>query len=553
MREESPRDEVGHPRSDALDSPNADGSDHPDAEVSGEPPEPAAVWRRSDGDTDPPLYRFCACDLSWRDDDADGPEPRDDDPPVRYCSGVVRWLLKRTPLMVALLLVVHLSFAQLLPDHTNPLDALALGVSGWVLLGGIAWAVILAGLLYAVGVGPSRESYDAYLTLSLLIVLGVGTATAVLLSAGAETAVFTDPPVEEWPPADTEHHYLEGFGFLLLLLLGGSLVYDGMLRTESMFTNLDRKRGVVVEETSGAYATFRSRLAEALAHDARKAVNDRFGIERRLGRDPDPTTDGYRPVYTSYLFAVVFLLPFFLSRLGVETTVEPEALVSLATTEPIILLNVVPTYVANFLIVVVFFQFLVLITFFNRLLTNHGPPAAVDDGNGGDATNRSNEANTADRAAEDADGEDDHPAFSLRYDPDHVDGYGGFKDIGRFATRVNMLLVLGGFYCAYRIYVWGLPTRPPVAETSSFLVWSVLFLGPLLVYAIAVLVWLYFSFWQIHRAMRRGKQRYFERHVDGESRLSEHREAPTWPVDGRLFVSLLSLDALPLLSLLPLI
>ncbi len=43
----------------------------------------------------------------------------------------------------------------------------------------------------------------------------------------------------------------------------------------------------------------------------------------------------------------------------------------------------------------------------------------------------------------------------LVYKPFHPDEHGGFHDLGQFATRINMILVITGGYVAYRFVVEG--------------------------------------------------------------------------------------------------
>jgi hypothetical protein len=171
-------------------------------------------------------------------------------------------------------------------------------------------------------------------------------------------------------------------------------------------------------------------------------------------------------------------------------------------------------------IVVLTVQFVLLVRFLNELLRDDG-----DDG------------------------------IYLQYLPGHEDDSGGFRDFGRFVTRVNSLLVLGGVYLAYRLHVQG--SRDPfgpAGETAisawDSLLWTVSYVLPVVVYALVIGVWIYFSFWQLHRKMVRDKRRaiHQERPGDGRSRedlttLQTYREAPEWPINERLLVTVLSVDA----------
>ena len=222
---------------------------------------------------------------------------------------------------------------------------------------------------------------------------------------------------------------------------------------------------------------------------------------------------------TAYIFSVLFVTPFYLFW-----TFEPLR----GTAAPLLaraMRNLVPA-VLDFFLVVVFFQFLVLIAFFNHLLTVHG----IDS--------------------------DDTTPFTLQYSPGHPDGYAGFRDLGRFATRVNVILVVGGVYLAYQLSVYGWATYPghDAGVTIPLVSWAVTNLLPLVVYVLAVVLWLYLSFWQLHRTMRRGRVRALERRARTSTDIDpELRDGPVWPIDNRLLVSILSMDLLPLVTLLPFI
>jgi hypothetical protein len=179
-----------------------------------------------------------------------------------------------------------------------------------------------------------------------------------------------------------------------------------------------------------------------------------------------------------------------------------------------------------------FFQFHILVKYFTRLLTEHSP---YEDSRG--------------------------DGFTLQYQPDHPDGYAGFRDLGRFATRVNTILFFGGIYTAYWIYAGGLPNLPldgGVAMTPEFLVWAFHYLSLLLIYVFTVVVWLYASFWQIHKAMRTGRERRIEMAMpddpDGDLPPDKRdlKQAPVWPINTRSLSGILIGDMIPLLSLLPL-
>lgn len=230
-------------------------------------------------------------------------------------------------------------------------------------------------------------------------------------------------------------------------MLGGYLVYEGMLRTENTFWDLHEKRPSIIDGKDG-YESFREDFEAALEAEFQLPLSEQIGGP---GRWSIPAAE---------FFSLVLVIPLFAVGLQAEQG-HPFIAGVMA--------------VLDFFLVVVFFQFLVLIEYFNVLLQEHGPLADPD-------------------------------SFRLKYVPFHPDGYAGFREFGQFSTRVNSLLVVGGLYVVYRLYVVGVPTFPDAnAETIRSVAWSVSHLVPLVGYVIAVILWLYFSFWQVHEAMRGGR------------------------------------------------
>ena len=83
----------------------------------------------------------------------------------------------------------------------------------------------------------------------------------------------------------------------------------------------------------------------------------------------------------------------------------------------------------------------------------------------------------------------------LRYQPFHPDEHGGFRDLGRFATRINVILVVAGGYVVYRFSAEGMVNFPTAGFGSSLnaLTWVLLYVGPIVAYVFLVLFWLYHS------------------------------------------------------------
>ncbi len=165
--------------------------------------------------------------------------------------------------------------------------------------------------------------------------------------------------------------------------------------------------------------------------------------------------------------------------------------------------------------------------------------------------------------------------IGLHYEPFHIDGYGGFRDFGLFATRINIILTLAGLYLPYRLYIIGgleFPSEGLAGFTDPLVltIWFISFLGPVMAYAAGAAAWGYYSFWSMHVKMERDKQ-LLARRFQGERGNWEldrtpstgdtiddfeeckgpawgaFRDAPTWPLDVNKMLSLISGNAVPLL------
>lgn len=464
------------------------------------------VWRRWTGERDVSLAGYCRL---W-----DGPpplppfgraRPEGREPPLEYVPPVARWALRHTPLLVLAVVVFDVLIRadwtvlrgvdQLVQAVTTPT------VAGIALLF-LAWLVLLVVLVRLVVITPDRTA-----ALQAVIVYGL----AIGLSAGLVIGIYAALPGARLPvDAGVEAAVLDfPWHFHWMLFFGGMLVYDGMLRTENMFTRLHEKEPAVIDAPDAYRATFVEQLQRQLDH----SIGVPAWMRARIPGLPVPE------VPTAYVFSIIFVAPFYLFW-----TLEP-----LRGTAPPLWIravrNLVPA-VLDFFLVVVFFQFLVLIAFFNHLLTVHGIEP--------------------DRKA----------AFGLQYSPGHPDDFAGFRDLGRFATRVNVILVVGGVYLAYQLSLHGWATYPgyDTGVTITLVSWAVTNLLPLVVYVLAVVFWLYLSFWQLHRSMRRGRVRAVERRARTAGDIDpELREGPVWPIDNRLLVTVLSMDLLPVVTLLPFI
>lgn len=153
----------------------------------------------------------------------------------------------------------------------------------------------------------------------------------------------------------------------------------------------------------------------------------------------------------------------------------------------------------------------------------------------------------------------------LEYQPFHPDEHGGFRDLGRFATRVNVVLFVAGAYVAYRFYAEGVVQLSGGAVSSPLgaVTWWLFFVGPVVAYVCLVVFWLYHSFFRLHRTMKEGRQRRIEelqrkaRDENGEPSKQfadlerdvppwqSLQDAPTWPISRQSLLGIVVVDALP--------
>jgi hypothetical protein len=156
----------------------------------------------------------------------------------------------------------------------------------------------------------------------------------------------------------------------------------------------------------------------------------------------------------------------------------------------------------------------------------------------------------------------------LVYKPFHPDEHGGFRDLGRFATRINMILVITGGYVAYRFVVEGVYYfgYGGFESTMGMVTWTISYVVPLLAYLAFVLFWLYHSFWKLHQRMERGRRKRVEKRqrearetvdtpseefadpdIDAQA-WEALNSAPTWPIKRQGLVGIVAVDLLPVLA-----
>lgn len=150
----------------------------------------------------------------------------------------------------------------------------------------------------------------------------------------------------------------------------------------------------------------------------------------------------------------------------------------------------------------------------------------------------------------------------LTYEVYHPDGQSGYRDFGKFVTRVNLLLVITGIYAVYRLYVHGLRAAPSdilsaADPTIAAVLWMLNFGGPVLIYPFFIGVWLYYSVWQIHLRMIRERERtYIEKtdRFDTDTDWQIRTDGSVWPFNSTQLHSLLYGHLWPIiLTFLPLL
>ncbi len=477
-------------------------------------------------------------DLRSTETDGVGVEPVDVDDraePVRFVDGPVRLALRHTPTVILLATVVFFVSAEF-ADGVDGISAFfpLLSTGEWVgIVGAILLYAALLGLVLDVGLFEPRELYEATVVYGLFGFLSLGTLVSISLVITGTTLV-TDPMAFATGEGigEVPNNIVFTSGYLLLLLVSGLFVYDGLLRTERLFEGLSRAD---VVENGAAYEEDRRRLVRLLTHAPFDRNVEGTGSGSAAGGSTDPEGDAttFRervPVRTASLFAVLFL-----SQYAVVWFVGrgPQNLDYWVTT--------VGNLTLNFVLVVVAFQFVVLVAWFYRLLNEDRYASEAD------ATSTNAESSTGEESSPPH--EPDRTGVALGYRPFHADGHAGYRDLGKFATRVNLLLIFAGFYLVYRLFVQGARVLPGEMVPEGFaaftgeLVWFASFLAPVFVYGVVACAWIYYSFWQIHlRMLREREWRYFTRTdgYDADDDWTLRTSAPVWPVNGGVLWTLVS-------------
>ena len=435
-----------------------------------------------------------------------------------FISGTPRWLLRHTPLVVLVVAVVFAVAAELNPavQGLSAILSVVRPENTLLLVAGLLPWPVLVWLLSSAGVLNGRDLSKAVVVYGLGLLLLVGTGFSALLVVAAED------------PSTVPPNIVFTSGYLLTLFVGGHLLYESLLKIESLFVSLGT-RDIVKNED--AYDDYLDSLNDALHRDF---LRDDLGqvLPGRLGERTRAMAERVT-VPSSHVFAVLFSLQF-----GAVWVIGdgPQDLNATVTIVLEVGLNVLVTIAA--------FQFLVLVRYFHRLLENDFVSAAGE-------------------------------RVNLTTEPFHYDGRAGFSDLGRFAIQINLILILGGLYLVYRLYVQGGRALGAGGITSladvDLVLWLFSYLVPVLALALAAGAWTYYSYWAMHKKMERDREAHCVRfqgtrkNRDGEvPAVGDPMDAfetgpdwsylmatPTWPLNNQRLLSMVSGTLSPVLLVLP--
>lgn len=436
-----------------------------------------------------------------------------------FISGTPRWLLRHTPLVVLTVALIFLVSAELSPqvEGVSAIVSVVAPENAWLGLAALLPWPILGWLLSSVGILDFRDVSKALAVYGIGLLLLVGTAYSFLTVSLAED------------PSMLSDNIVYTSGWLLTLFIGGILLYEGMLKIEYLFANLG-ERDIV--QNPDAYEEFLDELNAALRRDF---LRDDLAtiLPGRAGEWIHEVGERTIPVPSSHVFAVLFA-----GQFGAAWALRdgPQNLGFVVTLAGNVALDLI--------IVVASFQFLIVIAYFNRLLNNDFVSS---------------------------DGE----RIDLTSEPFHFDGRAGFRDLGRFAIQINVILILAGLYCVYRLYVTGgrvLGTEGIMGlEGVDLLLWTFSYLVPVLALALAAGAWIYYSYWAMHQKMERDRKNLCLQYQGTSERKGGEvpavgdrmdsfetgpdwtyiQSTPTWPLDNQQLVSMVSGTLSPVLLVLP--
>lgn len=409
---------------------------------------------------------------------------------INIVHGPIRTLLRRSPIIAGMVILLVFGIAEFRdPPGLSELFAVPMPEAIYLLtIGSIVWFSLFLILIYA-DLFHWKAALKAGYIYGLLIFLSLCTFYSIYLVIIAEN------------PSELQNVVFVS-GFLLVMYIGLLLGYDTMIRTESLFWNLDLTNLISNEE---GYTEIKK--------------NIKYDLTRRVVFDTIPLR---------YLFSLVFLIQFAILWL---LTDGPQAL----SYDVGLIVNLL----FDFLLIVGIFQFLVITSYVNKLIR------------GGILT--------------------EHGLVTLKYQPFHPDGHGGFRDVGQAAMRMNAMIILAGLYYSYRLIVQGRRSYEPglfqEQITLEMLLWFSNFVLPVILYALFALGWIYFIYWRIHVLMSQKKDELlFEKQfqnrksraekndtlkepiggVDDKQGWQDLQNAPEWPIDRRQLTTVLIANVIPI-------
>lgn len=485
---------------------------------------PLPVWRRWDLDVEeepgevetlPEKQFFDLCPLPFLPGDS---VHEGETPDITFAPPMVRMVLRHIPTLVLVATLAVVVEAELRPGIVGVSTVLQGMHAGPLLFFAVVWGGITAVFIKS-GIVPRDTFLKASVVASLAGTLALGTAYEAYYTYSATVPEGGSPHVS----------YMAST--LLVSLVGGMFAYDLLLKGENMFSELGKTN--IFDEDS--YEVFKTELSADLVAGIGD-VRDGWGV--RYG----------------YVFAALFLLNFvFVWSLGGPVGL---GLVS----------GLVFTLLMDFVLLVGVFQFLIGITGLRRIM----------------------------RGQFTVDGEPLEPTYL----PYHPDGHAGFGDIGRCAMQINVVMIIVGVFYVWRAYFAGLrnfPTLPDPAfvpfyadrlgivsivgtQGYEWIIWGANYVLPIVAYLLVVSFWFYYTFWEIHKRMVKGKKdTILARQSDereaagppvddgtgtepGEPPVGEYDdrdpwqslyEAPEWPINTRKLAWVLSGNAVPVLFSVP--
>lgn len=463
---------------------------------------------------------------------SEGEESDDGQIEFRFLTGRLRWAIDHAPEIVIAVTILLFASAELWPGGVDGVSSLlvdyrlvgplaSFSTVTFVALA-IGWSAFLLGIfVYARLIGPG-DLLVAIVAYGVVGGLVAGTAASIVLVLTSES------------PANLPPNVVFTSGYLLMLLVTGWYVGRSMEYTERLMGRLQRK---IHDPADGSGHT--DRLSSSTPRSSGDAID---GYGSSTGEPPSTyeqfieelegsLQEGLGRLQLAHVFAVLVVLP----PAYVWWVGSGPQILGGPTSSPTAFLVYAANLAFDFVIAVVAFKFLVFIKYLHELTSESYPPGSDDK-------------------------------LRLLYDLRHPDDCAGLYDLGDFAMRVNLLLLVGGAYLVYRLYVQGLRALPPevlVDLTVEGLPynWIVGYVGPVIIFTAVVGAWLYYSFWQLHQKMVRDRRRLLEswpepeqndqRHIrPNEPALEEIREAPVWPIDNKQLIPLVVANAIPALVVL---